>query len=226
MEIHAFGEIVEHCSMENTNSLVMKVMLIPLISALILSNNNAIGQILTVARKVIVLDAGHGGIDPGTVSEDGLQEKEVVLDIARNIIFWNEFLLDSKYDIYLTRSKDTLISLDDRAELAKHLKPDIFISLHCNHIDNSKIRGVELYTYNANELSLSYAKTILIELNRHLGFKTGEPRRANFQVLRETQGFCPSILIELGYLSNLSESDYLKDSTNRNVLALAILMSI
>ncbi|TMM55844.1 N-acetylmuramoyl-L-alanine amidase [Maribacter algarum] len=204
----------------------MKSRIILLIGLLILGNNKAIGQTLEAKRKVIVLDAGHGGIDSGTVSTNGLQEKDIVLDIARSMITWNSILLESKYDIYLTRNKDTLISLDDRTRLVKHIKPDIFISLHCNHISDSNIKGVEVYTYDNNELSEMYAQTILNELNRNLGFMTRKPKEGNFQVLREIKEHCPAILLELGYLSNSSESNYLKDSQNRKALALAILMAI
>lgn len=204
----------------------MKTRTTLLICLLILGNNRVIGQTLEAERKVIVLDAGHGGIDSGTVSRDGLQEKDVVLDIALNMMAWNHGLLESKYDIYLTRNSDTLISLDDRTELVKHIKPDVFISLHCNHIDNPKIKGVELYTYDNNEVSLLYAKIILDGLNQNLGFKTRKPKQASFQVLRETNDRCPAVLIELGYLSHSDEANYLEDSENRKALALAILMAI
>jgi len=177
-------------------------------------------------KKIVVIDPGHGGIDSGTISEEGIQEKDIVLDIARSIIGWNKSLLESKYDIYLTRSSDSLISLDDRTKLAKYLNPDIFISLHCNHISDTTIQGVEIYTYDTNELSLLYAQTILDELNEHLGFKTRSPKQANFQVLRKAKEHCPAVLIELGYLSNSDESNYLEGSENRKALALAILLAI
>ncbi|MFS4493915.1 N-acetylmuramoyl-L-alanine amidase family protein [Maribacter sp. 2308TA10-17] len=197
-----------------------------LICLFILGNNKAIGQTLEAERKVIVLDAGHGGIDSGTVSDDGLLEKDVVLDIALSMMAWNHGLLESKYDIYLTRNSDTLISLDDRAKLVKHIKPDIFISLHCNHINDSNIKGVEVFTYDNNELSELYAQIILYELNQNLGFVTRKPKEGNFQVIRETKEHCPALLLELGYLSNSNESDYLKGNENRKALALAILMAI
>ncbi|AZQ59878.1 N-acetylmuramoyl-L-alanine amidase [Maribacter sp. MJ134] len=204
----------------------MKARIVVLICGLMLSNNKTIGQTIQTGRKVVVLDAGHGGSDSGTVSEGGLQEKDVVLDIVRYMIAWNKSLLESKYDIYLTRRKDTLISLTDRTKLVKHLKPDVFISLHCNHLNDTNIQGAEIYTYDSNELSLLYAKIILNELNQDLGFKTRKPKQGNFQVLRETKEHCPALLLELGYLSNSSESYYLNDSQNRKALALSILMSI
>ena len=204
----------------------MKARIFILIWVLILGNNKARGQTIETGRKVLVLDAGHGGIDSGTVSRDGLQEKDVVLDIFRQMKDWNKSLLESKYDIYWTRNKDTLISLENRTKLVKHLKPDVFISLHCNHINDTDILGAEIYTYDSNELSLLYAKAILNKLNEDLGFKTRKPKEGNFQVLREIKEHCPAILLELGYLSNSSESNYLKDSQNRKALALAILMAI
>ncbi len=183
-------------------------------------------QIEKRERKVIIIDPGHGGLDSGAISEDGLQEKDIVLNIAHLMLYWNKTLLDDRYDIYLTRSIDTLISLGDRTKLAQYLKPDIFVSLHCNHSDDSRVRGIELYTYGSNKLSLLHAETISNELNQKLGFKIREPRQADFQVLRETKGSCPAILLELGYLSNAHESDYLKSKEKRKALALAILIVI
>jgi len=184
------------------------------------------GQMKQEKKKVIIIDPGHGGIDSGTISDEGIYEKDIVLDIARSMTVWNKGLLETKYEIYLTRNKDTLISLDDRTKLAKHLKPDVFISLHCNHIEESDIKGIELYTYNTNELSLFYANAISAKLNQELGFMTRKVKQANFQVLRETTETCPSVLLELGYLSNSDESNYLKNFDNRKALALAILLSI
>jgi len=205
---------------------LMKVMITVLMCLLIWSSSLVFGQSIFEDRKIIILDAGHGGIDSGAVSNNGLQEKNVVLDIVRYMKNWNKNLLESKYDIYLTRNRDTLISLDDRTKLVKYIMPDVFISLHCNHINDPKIKGVELYTYDNNELSLSYGKAILNALNLNLGFKTRNPKHANFQVLRETTGYCPAVLIELGYLSNSDESDYLNNKQNRKALALVILMAI
>lgn len=205
----------------------MKAKMIVLIYILIGYSQQANAQqLVDQVKKVIIIDPGHGGLDSGAISEDGIQEKDIVLDIARNMIRWNNDLLESKYDIYMTRNKDTLISLDDRTKLAKHLKPDIFISLHCNHNNDSSITGIETYTYDDNELSLRIAQTISKKLNQKLGFKARETKQANFQVLRETREHCPAVLLELGYLSNSYESDYLNNSKNRKALALAILMAI
>ena len=86
-------------------------------------------------QKRIVIDVGHGGKDSGAIGINKIQEKDIVLDIANAILKLNNEL-DNPLDIYLTRYRDTLISLSDRTKLAKSLKADLFVSLHCNHSDN------------------------------------------------------------------------------------------
>lgn len=228
MKIYDFERFVEYCSMKSDKIFKgMKAKIILLICIIIGYSQRANAQqVVDDVKKIIIIDPGHGGGDSGAISEDGIQEKEIVLDIAMSMIGWNKTFLESKYDIYLTRSKDTLISLTDRTKLAKHLKPNIFISLHCNHLDDSTIQGVETYVYDTNELSLRFARIISEKLDENLGFKTRETKQANFQVLRETREYCPAILLELGYLSNYYESEYLNKRKNREVLALAILMAI
>jgi len=98
--------------------------------------------------------------------------------------------------------------------------------LHCNQINDSNIRGVEVYTYDENELSMLISKEILGKLRMEFGMKTRKSKQANFQVLRETREHCPALLLELGYLSNTSESEYISIKENRKAVALAILMSI
>ena len=104
----------------------------------------------TSAHKRIIIDVGHGGKDAGAIGVNGIQEKDVVLDIANAILKLN-YELKKPLDIYLTRYNDTLISLSDRTKLAKALKADVFISLHCNHSDNSNARGIEVYVSKKQE---------------------------------------------------------------------------
>lgn len=194
---------------------------------------NCRAQLSDIKRGIIVIDPGHGGADSGTTSTNGIQEKKVVLDIAKSMIYWNKVVLNNSFDIYLTRSKDTLISLSDRTRLAKHLKPDIFISLHCNHSERQSIKGVEIYMYDSklkySEISPEseiFAQNILRKLAKNLGLKTNGVRIANFQVLRETIKLCQSLLLELGYLSNKDEALYLGKEENRNAIGLAVLMAL
>ena len=114
-------------------------------------------------RKVIVIDPGHGGKDSGAIGVNGIQEKDVVLNIANAILKLNNDL-EKPLDIYLTRYSDTLISLSDRTKLAKALKADLFISLHCNHSDNPDARGIEVYVSKTTSLYSNDATWLAFQL--------------------------------------------------------------
>ena len=180
-------------------------------------------------QKRIVIDVGHGGKDAGAIGINGIQEKDVVLSITNAILKLNNEL-DKPLDIYLTRFKDTLISLSDRTKLTKVLKADLFVSLHCNHSDNPDARGVEVYTsskqgeYSKESVFVGYQ--IERTLCKVIGYESRGIKFANFQVLRETVGNCIAVLLELGFLSNKEESDYLLNTTNIKFMALAILQSL
>jgi len=180
--------------------------------------------------KVIIIDPGHGGKDSGAIGINRLQEKDVVLDIAKAILKLNRFVLDDKFDIYLTRYKDTLISLSDRSRLARGLKADIFVSLHCNHAENSNAKGIEVYVHNSYSLftkeAIELGLSIVNESTQKLGFKKRGVKFANFQVLRETVALYPAVLVELGFITNTDEADYFLNPKNIRAIALAILLGI
>ena len=133
-------------------------------------------------KKVVVLDPGHGGIDSGAVGIYGTYEKDVVLNFAKEILKLNKSLFENELDIYLTRYSDTLISLSDRSRLAKSLKADVFVSLHCNASQNNS-RGMEVYVHHSkNKKSIALGVSILNESTKKLGFKKRGVKFANFQV--------------------------------------------
>ena len=183
----------------------------------------------TSAQKLIVIDVGHGGKDAGAIGINNIQEKDVVMNIANAILKLND-VLDTPLDIYLTRYHDTLISLSDRTKLAKALKADLFVSLHCNHSDNPNARGVEVYVANAlskySDNSTWFAFQVQDALYKSLGFDSRGVKFANFQVLRETVGYCSSILLELGFLSNRDEKIFLSNSGNIKLMASNILLAM
>lgn len=165
----------------------------------------------SATQKTILIDVGHGGIDSGAIGINGIQEKDVVMKIALEIIRINE-RSKMPFNIYLTRYGDTLISLSDRTKLAKALNSDVFISLHCNHSNNPNARGIEVYVAKATSKNSKEAIWLAFKLqetlNRELGFESRGVKFANFQVLRKTVDYCPSVLLELGFLSNWDENDY------------------
>ena len=181
------------------------------------------------AQKRILIDVGHGGKDAGAIGINGIQEKEVVLDIANAILNLNN-QLDKPLDIYLTRYKDTLISLSDRTKLAKTLKADLFVSLHCNYSDNPNARGIEVYALRKQERyskeSVFAGYKIERALCKTIGYESRGMKFANFQVLRETTEYCPAILMELGFLSNVDEAQYLMRKENVLAIALSILKKL
>ena len=181
-------------------------------------------------QKVIVIDPGHGGKDAGAIGINGLQEKHVVLNIAHEILRWNKMLLNDKFDIYLTRYTDTLISLSDRTKLAKALNADVFISLHCNHSDNSSAKGVEVYVPNSNSRftdgAIELGLAVLNESTINLGLKNRGVKIANFQVLRDSNLYYPSVLFEMGFISNTDEANYFLKFKSSKAMALAILMGL
>lgn len=98
-----------------------------------------------VDAPLIVIDAGHGGHDPGSSSSDGEeQEKNVSLKIARAIR--DQLVESGKFRVALTRSDDRFLVLQERREIARQLHADLFISIHCDSAPNSNARGASIYT--------------------------------------------------------------------------------
>ncbi len=178
------------------------------------------------AQKRIVIDVGHGGKDAGAIGINDIQEKDVVLALANAVLKLNNEM-DRPLDIYLTRYSDTLISLSDRTKLAKALKADLFVSLHCNHSDNPDARGIEVYASRKQQkfstASIFIGYQIESALCEAIGYESRGVKFADFQVLRETVEFCPTILVELGFLSNRDEAQHLSEQKNVLVIALSIL---
>ena len=184
-------------------------------------------------KKVIIIDAGHGGRDSGAIGINKGKEKDITLAIAKAMLMYNRTLLDNPYELYLTRYEDTLISLSHRTQLVRTLKPLLFISLHCNHAKNEKATGIEIYLHsktsleNENQMESQVVALSMIEvLTERLGYRNRGIKRANFQVLRESIATSPAILVELGFLSNTDEASYLELKQHSNAVALALLMSI
>jgi len=182
-----------------------------------------------IVKKRIVIDVGHGGKDSGAIGLNGILEKDVVLNIAKEIVRLNRTILDDKLDIYLTRYRDTFISLTARSKLPKALKADLFISIHCN-ASKSSSKGMEVYVFNSKieelniKKSIALGSTVLNESSQNLHLKKRGIKFGDFQVLRETIIHCPAILIEIGFVTNADEADYFLKTRNAKAVALAILL--
>lgn len=184
------------------------------------------GQSNENRKTVIVIDPGHGGTDSGAIGINGIPEKDMVLNIGKEMVRLNKKFFGESFEIYLTRNTDTLISLGDRALLAKKLNADFFVSLHCNHSKNSNVKGVEVFVPRTGE---HLEKSILLAyqfqkgMRQNIGFKSRGVKFANFQVLREMVDNCPTVLVELGFLSNQDEAQHLIEDENVLGIALSLL---
>ena len=191
-----------------------------------------------VLNKVVYLDAGHGGYDPGA-SYFGISEKSLTLAIQSRV---KAKLEAEGYQVVTTRTSDTYVDLTDRSRAANASESDIFVSIHINASGSSAAQGIETYyyqpyaeypsrinaTYHANPTRLSMSDTLANAIQSSLINATGAQnqgvKRRTFAVLRETTA--PAVLLELGFLSNPQEAARLNTSSYQETLANAIVAGI
>jgi N-acetylmuramoyl-L-alanine amidase CwlD len=171
--------------------------------------------------KTIVLDPGHGGSDPGACGKQDTYEKEVNLAVAIRL---KALLEQAGVNVILTRTGDKFIGLYERAYLANRHRANLFISIHANSHPNSNIHGIEVFHYPRMKQSHRLAEIILDSLSRSTGLQKLGVKTNNFVVIRETA--MPSILVELGFLSNYTEERLLKSAEFRDKAAIGIFNGI
>ncbi len=175
-----------------------------------------------IYKKTIVLDPGHGGTDPGAVGSTGLYEKSVVLDIAKRVAAQLE-AMGAK--VALTRSDDVSISLPKRVSAASNAHGDAFISIHANASRSGGPTGTETLYANKTAMSKVLAEYIQTALVSQIGqFDRGARERNDLMVLREAK--CPACLVEVVFMSNLTEELLLLDPAFRQKAAKGIVNGI
>ena len=174
--------------------------------------------------KIIILDAGHGGRDPGAV-KGNTQEKVINFKVLND--YAKDYFTDSGIKVYYTRVDDTLISLADRAAFATQVEADFFISLHCNSSTSSAARGTSVYYSSINKsktpsglTSKTLANTLVNNLSKSLGTKNLGIIDKGFVVVRDNS--VPAVLIELAFLTNPSDLSILTSSTYQKKAAKTI----
>lgn len=168
-----------------------------------------------VSKFCVIIDAGHGGSDGGTVSGK-IIEKDINLSVALKL---KTILEDNNIEVILTRNSDEKMSLAQRTSVANDSNADFFISLHCNYYeDDAQIAGLECY-YNSPDAteSKAYAESIIHAVSLSNDVKTRDAKTENYYVLRNTQ--IPAVLVEMGFLSNYSESQKLLNNDYQEILA-------
>jgi N-acetylmuramoyl-L-alanine amidase len=162
---------------------------------------------------VVVVDAGHGGHDLGN-STAHKEEKDIVLHIS-NVL---ASLSNNQVQIIRSRDHDEFVSLKSRVEFVTSKAPDLFLSLHANASTNSSARGVEAF-YDSSEIgsetTLNYAE-ILLE-HQQSQFRNRGVKQGNLYILRQTS--MPSILLELGFLTNAKDREILGDVSQQQAIA-------
>lgn len=233
------------------------------------ATKDGFGQPTRKQRKpIIVLDAGHGGIDAGAVSRGGTREKHVVLAFAKRL---QKQLNDTgRFTVYLTRKGDYFIKLRDRVKISRKHKADLFISLHADSVASraSSARGASIYTLsdkssdkeaaalarkeNRSDIlagvqfkneskvvasilidlaqrdsktkSVNFANIAVSQMRGNVIVRKKPVKFAGFRVLKAPD--VPSVLIELGYLSNKNDERNLKSNAWQNKMATSIRRSV
>ena len=214
------------------------------------------------AKPVIVIDPGHGGVDPGAIGKSGTKEKQVVLAFSRDLK--EKLAARGTVDAHLTRDEDIFIPLGERVDVAHHHNADLFISIHADALAEryaELVRGATIYTLsekasdeqarmiaareNSADLiagmrfddaqdevsailldlmrretknySVAFGRTMLTKLKGHVEFNKKPLRSADFRVLHAPD--IPSVLVELGYLTNPKDEKLLRSAEWRGKFA-------
>ena len=176
----------------------------------------------SLAGAVILLDAGHGGSDNGTVGAMGgvgPTEKVMNLDITLRV---KKQLEAMGATVVLSREKDTYVSLNGRVDKIRNLVPDLSISIHGNAMGITSDFGLSsgFLTYYSYNNVQDAAGIINSSVNQTMGYTNRAPRKANLSLTRLTA--CPAVLLETAFLTHPADYEYLLSASNREALAVAI----
>ena len=187
-----------------------------------------------VAHKVVVIDPGHGGADPGAVGPGGAIEKEITLQIGRKVA---DYLRQAGETVIMTRESDADLSdgggslrerkredLSARLELAHSKHANLFISIHINSFPSSRWYGAQTFYYRDSEVGRQLALAIQSELKRIIPNNNRVAKPENFFILRKAQ--LPIVNVEVGFISNPREEQLLQQEEYQKRLAWAIYAGI
>jgi len=171
---------------------------------------------------IVVVDAGHGGEDPGAVVA-GIKEKDIVLDIVLRLF---QLAQGGPVEVVLTRITDRYVDLKERVRFAEEVGAVLYLSVHANYSSNSRVRGIEVWVDDSrgpDDPSWTLARTVLEGLVE----ATGAPSRGvRSQKLYMRHTRLPAALAEVGYLSNPIERRRLLDPAYRERIAQGLLEGI
>ena len=171
-------------------------------------------------RQVVIIDPGHGGPDPGAIGIGGIQEKEIVLDLSRQVA---ALLEQQGVQAIMTRTNDIDLDLEPRVALAEQVKATLFVSIHANAINMSRpdVNGLQVYYYDSGE---GFARVMHDTILQSVNMRDRGLHSARFYVLRRTS--MPAILIETGYVTGDEDAANFGNPNFRRQLAEAIARGI
>ncbi|MCL2575111.1 MAG: N-acetylmuramoyl-L-alanine amidase [Defluviitaleaceae bacterium] len=197
----------------------LKWAIVPLLSVVALGS----------AGRIIVIDAGHGGWDPGKVSAQGHEEKDINLAIAKHL----QMLLESSGNIvFTTRAEDVALADKKRADLRARavmptdLQAEIFVSIHQNAYPKASVKGAQAFYYEGSEESKRLAQAIQNQIKQSLDpdNRLGAKANSAYFLLKQTE--TPAVIVECGFLTNASETKKLIDEEYQQKIAWAIYLGI
>ncbi len=188
-------------------------------------NSQPLGRTLPRAsgRKVVVIDPGHGGRDPGAIGINGLRETNVVLPIALDV---SRILQRQGVTVYLTRTDEREIDLAPRVALAERVRANVFVSIHANAISMSRpdVNGLETYYAPGSSAGKRLAQTIHSSVLGGVNIGSRGVKSARFFVIRRTS--MPAALVETGFLTGALDNPRLANPAFRRQMAEAIARGI
>jgi len=182
---------------------------------------------------LVIIDAGHGGMDGGAVGISGTKESDLNLDVAKKLA---EVLRGKGIDTIMTREDENgvtkgeewskLRDMKERKKIIKESDADLFISIHMNHFTMEKVNGLRVFYSGDFEESESIAQLIQNSVSKITGAKMTNVKAADKSLFLMKSPPMPAILIECGFISNSEEEKKLKDPEYRAKIAWAIADSV
>ncbi|OAB40621.1 N-acetylmuramoyl-L-alanine amidase [Paenibacillus macquariensis subsp. defensor] len=171
-------------------------------------------------RYKIVIDAGHGGKDPGAEGASGNLERAYTLALSTKV--YDLLQQEPMFEAHRTRTDNTFVKLEDRAQMANDLDADAFVSIHGNIYSDPDVSGTQTYYY-ADE-SFLFASEVHEQLAEATGFKDRGVKKEGLGVLKLSNNL--AILLEMGYLTNPSDEADMLSEMHQNRTAQAIVKGI
>lgn len=188
------------------------------------------GSDLKQGKFTVVLDAGHGGADPGKVGVNGCIESEINLEIVKKLA---SYLEGEGIDVVLTRTDENGLydenasnkkksDMNKRCEMIEEINPDLLISIHQNSYSSEGVKGAQVFYYKGSKEGGKLATLLQDRLIKDVDPENGRECKDNnnYYIIKNVE--CPAVIVECGFLSNYSEAELLASADYQEKIARAI----